>query len=156
MLLEDLLSQPRGTKEEQVMTPKQVKLVQTTWAKIVPIEAHAATLFYNRLFTADPKLQSLFKRDMSEQKRKLMTMIGLAVNGLAHLDSLIPAVRDLGRRHAEYGVQSTDYNTVGSALLWTLEQGLGGEFTPEVKDSWIAAYTILATTMQQGAAVAAA
>jgi hemoglobin-like flavoprotein len=149
MLLDALL-------EEQVMTPKQVKLVQTTWARIAPIEAHAATLFYNRLFTTDPKLRTLFKSDLGEQKRKLMTMIGLAVNGLAHLDALVPAVRDLGRRHAEYGVQSHDYNTVGSALLWTLEQGLGSEFTPEVKEAWTAAYTVLATTMQQGAAVAAA
>ena len=138
------------------MTPKQIKLVQTTWSKVAPIEAHAATLFYNRLFTADPQLRTLFKSDLAEQKRKLMTMIGLAVNGLAHLDSLIPAVRDLGRRHAEYGVQTKDYNTVGAALLWTLEQGLTQEFTPEVKEAWTAAYTIIATTMQQGATVAAA
>ncbi len=134
------------------MTPKQIKLVQGTWAKVLPIEAHAATLFYNRLFTTDPRLRPLFKSNLAEQKRKLMTMIGFAVNGLTHLDALIPAVRDLGRRHAEYGVQGSDYNTVGSALLWTLEQGLTQEFTPEVKDAWTAAYTILATTMQQGAA----
>jgi hemoglobin-like flavoprotein len=138
------------------MTPKQIKLVQTTWARVVPIQEHAAALFYNRLFTTDPKLQALFKGNMGEQKRKLMTMIGIAVNGLTRLDALVPAVRDLGRRHAEYGVQSPDYETVGAALLWTLEQGLGGDFTPEVKEAWTAAYTVLATTMQQGAAAAAA
>jgi hemoglobin-like flavoprotein len=142
--------------EEQLMTPKQVKLVQATWTRIAPIEAHAATLFYNKLFTSDPKLRALFKSDLGEQKRKLMTMIGLAVSGLTYFDSLAPAVRDLGRRHAEYGVQNHDYNTVGSALLWTLEQGLGQEFTPEVKEAWTAAYLVLATTMQQGAAVVAA
>lgn len=127
-----------------------------SWEKVVPIQAHAASLFYNRLFVTDPGLRELFKGDLAEQKRKLMTMIGIAVNGLTRLDSLVPAVRDLGRRHAEYGVQAKDYGTVGAALLWTLEQGLGTGFTPEVKDAWVTAYTVLATTMQQGAAAAVA
>lgn len=138
------------------MTPQQVKLVQESWKKVVPIETHAAALFYNKLFTTDPKLQELFKSDLAEQKRKLMAMIGVAVNGLTHLDTLVPAVRDLGRRHAEYGVQAKDYETVGSALLWTLEQGLGQAFTPELKSAWQAAYTLIGTTMQQGTIAAAA
>jgi hemoglobin-like flavoprotein len=157
MLLEPLSrASHEGRKEHHDMTPKQIKLVQTTWAQVVPIEGHAAAIFYNRLFTTDPKLQALFKGDMGEQKRKLMTMIGIAVTGLTRLDALVPAVRDLGRRHAEYGVQGRDYETVGSALLWTLAQGLGRDFTPEVKEAWTAAYSIIATTMQQGAAAAAA
>jgi hemoglobin-like flavoprotein len=138
------------------MTPTQIKLVQNSWEKIVPIEPHAAALFYNRLFTTDPRLQDLFKGDLSEQKRKLMAMIGVAVNGLTRLEALLPAVRDLGRRHAGYGVQAKDYGTVGSALLWTLEQGLGPAFTPETKEAWTAAYSVLATTMQQGATAAVA
>lgn len=138
------------------MTPEQIKLVQNSWEKVAPIQAHAASLFYNRLFTTDPTLRDLFKADLGEQKRKLMVMIGISVNGLTSLDTLVPAVRDLGRRHADYGVQAKDYGTVGAALLWTLEQGLGAAFTPEVKDAWVAAYTVLATTMQQGARAAVA
>ncbi len=138
------------------MTPEQIKLVKESWAKVALIEAHAAALFYNRLFTIDPSSQELFKGDLTEQKRKLMAMIGVAVNGLTRLDSLVPAVRDLGRRHVGYGVQAKDYGTVGSALLWTLEQGLGQAFTPEVKDAWSAAYSLLAATMQEGATAAVA
>jgi hemoglobin-like flavoprotein len=149
MLLEVLKEEPR-------MTPEQIKLVQDSWARLAPIETHAAALFYNRLFTTDPKLQALFKGDIGEQKRKLMTMMGVAVNGLGRLETLAPAVRDLGRRHAEYGVQTQDYDTVGAALLWTLEQGHGQGFTPKLKEAWTAAYTILATTMQQGAATTVA
>jgi hemoglobin-like flavoprotein len=153
----DSLNQARGsTDEDTAMTPRQIRLVQDSWEQVIPVEAHAAALFYNRLFTTDPQLQGLFKGDLGEQKRKLIAMIGVAVNGLTRLEALVPAVRDLGRRHAEYGVQTKDYPTVGAALLWTLERGLGPAFTPEVAEAWAAAYGVLAATMQQGADAAAA
>ena len=138
------------------MTPIQVELVQSTWDKVVPIQDTAANLFYSKLFELDPTLRPLFKDDMTEQRRKLMTMIGVAVKGLTRLDALLPAVRDLGSRHRSYGVSRENYATVGKALLWTLEEGLGPSFTPDVKEAWTAVYSVLATTMQQGAAVAAA
>ncbi|HEX5221055.1 MAG TPA: globin family protein [Verrucomicrobiae bacterium] len=134
------------------MTSKQVELVQTTWEKCVPIADQAATLFYGKLFELDPNLKPLFKSDMKEQGRKLMTMITVAVRGLGDLDKLVPAVRDLGRRHVGYGVKDEHYATVGSALLWTLEQGLGSAFTPEVKDAWATTYTVLADTMKNASA----
>jgi hemoglobin-like flavoprotein len=138
------------------MTTTQKLLVQTTFAKVVPIADAAAALFYNRLFELDPTLKSLFKGDMAEQGRKLMQMIGVAVNGLDRLDQIVPAVQQLGVRHVTYGVKDEHYETVATALLWTLEQGLGPDFTPEVKDAWTAAYTALATTMKHAAATAAA
>lgn len=133
------------------MTPVQVTLVQTTWEKVVPIADTAAALFYGRLFEIDPELKPLFKSDITEQGKKLMQMITMAVRGLTTLDKLVPAVEDLGRRHVAYGVRAKDYDTVGGALLWTLEQGLGSDFTPEVKDAWATVYGILATTMQGAA-----
>ena len=98
----------------------------------------------------------MFKIDMREQGGKLMQMIGLAVNELDALDELVPMVESLGRRHASYGVKDRDYDTVGSALLWTLEQGLGAAFTPDVKTAWTAVYQLLASTMKAGAKSAAA
>jgi hemoglobin-like flavoprotein len=130
------------------MTSRQVELVQTTWEKCVPIADQAATLFYGKLFELDPNLKPLFKSDIKEQGRKLMTMITVAVRGLNDLGKLVPAVQDLGRRHVGYGVKDEHYATVGSALLWTLEQGLGSAFTPEVKDAWATTYTVLADTMK--------
>jgi len=141
------------------MTSRQVELVQTTWAKVVPIADEAAKLFYSRLFELDPELRPLFKTSIQEQGKKLMQMITVAVRGLGDLDKLVPAVQDLGARHAGYGVRRKDYETVGAALLWTLDQGLGEAFTPEVEEAWFTVYNLLATTMQSGApkeAVAAA
>lgn len=127
------------------MTPNQISLVQKSFG-IVPAEI-AAELFYARLFELDPSLRSLFKGDMKVQGRKLMDMIAVAVRGLNNLEAIVPAVQDLGVRHAGYGVTPDHYETVGSALLWTLEKGLGEQFTDDVRVAWTDAYTLLSTTM---------
>lgn len=136
--------------------PKQIEMVQSTWKMVLPIADTAAELFYGKLFSLDPALKPLFKGDMKAQGRKLMQMIGTAVNGLTNLGAIVPAVQDLGRRHVKYGVKDKDYDTVATALVWTLGQGLGEKFTPEVKDAWVAAYTVLAKTMKDAAATAPA
>ena len=131
------------------MTLDQKQLVQNTWEKVLPISETAATLFYGRLFELDPTTRSLFKHtNMPEQRKKLMRTIGTVVNGLNTLDQLIPAVRNLGQRHMAYGVKDEHYSSVGRALVWTLEQGLGADFTPEVKEAWTTVYDILANTMK--------
>jgi hemoglobin-like flavoprotein len=134
------------------MTPEQVFLVEKSWRQVLPIADTAAELFYTRLFTLDPSVKPLFKGDMKTQGKKLMAMIGTAVGGLSKLESLVPAVQDLGRRHVKYGVRDQHYDTVGAALLWTLEQGLGEAFTPDVKSAWTTVYGVLATTMKDAAA----
>jgi hemoglobin-like flavoprotein len=137
------------------VTPHQVDLVQASWARVRPIEEAAAQMFYNRLFALDPSLKPLFRGDMKEQGRKLMSMITFAVGGLTRLEALVPQVQALGRRHAGYGVRDEHYATVATALLWTLEQGLGGGFTAEVREAWTEAYGLLAGTMRNAAKLAA-
>ena len=139
------------------MRESQVTLVQESWEQVLPIADTAAQLFYSRLFELDPSLRRLFTQtDMAEQRKKLMQMITVAVRGLTRLDDLVPAVEALGNRHAGYGVTDAHYDTVATALLWTLEQGLGEGFTPEVREAWIETYTILSTVMQNGARQTAA
>jgi len=129
-----------------LITQQQVNLVQDSFKQVAPIADVAADLFYARLFELDPTLRPMFRGDMREQGRKLMQMLSVAVNGLNSLEKIVPAVQDLGKRHVAYGVRAQDYQTVGAALLWTLEQGLGSEFTPDVKEAWTAVYTLVATT----------
>lgn len=131
------------------MTPQQIALVQASWKQVQPLADQAAALFYSRLFLLDPSLKRLFKGDMQEQGRKLMSMIAVAVSSLARLESIVPAVQALGRRHAGYGVEPRHYALVGAALIWTLEQALARAFTKEVENAWRAAYGVLAATMQQ-------
>jgi hemoglobin-like flavoprotein len=138
------------------MTPEQVVLIKESWQKVVPIQSTAAELFYGKLFELDPSLKPLFKGNMTEQGAKLMKMINTAVNGLDKLETIVPAVQDLGKRHVDYGVKDEHYDTVGAALLWTLEQGLGDDFTPDTKAAWAMVYGVLADTMKQAAAEKAA
>ena len=134
-----------------MVTATQKTLVQDTFDSIAPIADDAAALFYRRLFELDPSLRGMFRGDMAEQRRKLMNMIGAAVRGLDRLEQLVPVVQDLGRKHVGYGVEERHYDTVGAALLWTLEKGLGSGFTPEVKEAWAAVYGLLASTMKNAA-----
>jgi len=130
------------------MTNKQIELVQSSFAAVAPMAETAAQIFYNRLFELDPSLRRLFKGDIEEQGGKLMQMLAVAVKGLDHPASLLPALRALGSRHEQYGVRAQDYATVGEALIWTLGRGLSTAFTPEVKEAWVAVYTLVAETMQ--------
>ena len=136
------------------MTPAEITLVRDSFQKVAPIAPQAAVLFYGRLFELDPSLRPLFTGDMTEQGKKLMATLALAVAALDRPDQLLPVVRQLGVRHVAYGVRDDHYDTVGQALVTTLAQGLGDAFTDEVKAAWIAAYTLIAATMQEGARAA--
>lgn len=129
------------------MTSVEIHLVKDTFRKIVPIADQAAALFYARLFELDPSLRGMFRGDMAEQGRKLMAMIATAVAALERIEMIVPMVRKLGSRHVGYGVREDHYATVGDALLWTLEKGLGSDFTPTVRDAWASLYSLLANTM---------
>ena len=138
------------------MTPDQVTLVQESFKKVVPIADKAADLFYERLFTIAPEVRSLFPTDLSEQKKKLMQVLATAVTNLHQVEKVLPAVEELGRRHVAYGVTEKHYEPVGAALLWTLEQGLGPDFSPPVKAAWTETYITVAGVMTKAAATVTA
>ncbi len=129
------------------MTPDQVKAIQDSFAKVVPISEQAAALFYGRLFEIAPAVKPLFRGDIEEQGRKLMAMLAAVVNGLGNLETILPAASALAKRHIDYGVKAADYEPVGAALLWTLQRGLGREWTPELAAAWTEAYAVLSGFM---------
>lgn len=133
------------------MTPDQITLIQDSFAKVAPISDAAAEIFYARLFEIAPEVKPYFKGDMKEQGAKLMTTLGVVVNGLRDLDKIVPVAEALAIKHVDYGVKEEDYAPVGASLIHTLEQGLGDAFTPELKDSWVAAYTTLSSVMTTAA-----
>ena len=129
------------------MTPEQIKLVQDSFAKVAPVSEKAAELFYGRLFEIAPQVRAMFPDDMTEQRKKLMATLAIVVNGLNNLDTILPAASALAKRHVSYGAEAAHYPVVGQALLWTLEQGLGPSWTPEVATAWTGAYTTLSGFM---------
>jgi len=134
------------------MTPEQRQLVANTWKQVAPIADTAANLLYSRLFEIDPSTRKLLRAtDMAAQRKKLLQTLSFAINGLDHLDVLVSKVEDLGRRHAGYSVTNAQYDSVGAALLWTLEQGLGRAWTPAVASAWTDVYGMLSGIMRNAA-----
>jgi hemoglobin-like flavoprotein len=129
------------------MDSTQVKLVQESFAKVARISEKAAVIFYDRLFEVAPAVRAMFPDDMTEQRKKLMTMLAAVVNGLNNLESILPVASALAKRHASYGAKPEHYPVVGSTLLWTLEKGLGAAWTPDVAAAWTAAYRTLSGYM---------
>ncbi|WP_370978269.1 globin family protein [Agaribacterium sp. ZY112] len=129
------------------MSPEQIALVQSNFSSVEPIADQAAQIFYTRLFEIAPEVKPMFKADIAEQGKKLMSILGVAVKGLNDIDSLLPALQNLGRGHASYGVKEEHFQPVAEALLWTLEQGLGDAWSEEAKDAWTAAYISLTIPM---------
>lgn len=134
------------------MNQEQKDVVRETWAQVMPIADTAATLFYDRLFEIDPTARPLFRADsLAEQRRKLMQTLDHLVQGLDDLEALTPAIEELGRRHVHYGVRDAHYDSVGAALLWTLEQGLGDRWSADAREAWSMVYGHTAGIMQQAA-----
>jgi nitric oxide dioxygenase len=129
------------------VTPDQVKAIQDSFKLVAPISDQAAAMFYGRLFEIAPAVKPLFRGDMTEQGRKLMATLGVVVNSLGNLEAVLPAASALAKRHVNYGVKAEDYTPVGAALLWTLQQGLGEHWTPQLEEAWGAAYTLLSGYM---------
>jgi nitric oxide dioxygenase len=130
-----------------MLTPRQIALVQTSFAQVVPITDEAANAFYGRLFDVAPETRALFHKDMKEQGRKLFLTLATVVDALDRIDTIVPVARELAIRHVGYGAKEAHYGAVGTALIETLRVGLGQWFDRETEDSWRAAYTILADTM---------
>lgn len=133
------------------MTPTQIQLVRQTWTRLLPIQREAGNVFYDRLFTLDPDIRRLFKRDIAAQGAMLMAALNGVVMSLDRMERVLPMARELAIRHVAWGVEERHYDTVGEALLWTLAQALADEFTPPVREAWGAAYGALADVMKAAA-----
>ena len=138
------------------MTPEQVTMVQSSFEKVAPIADKAADIFYDRLFEIAPEVRPMFAADMSRQKEVLMQTLGTAVQNLHQVETILPVVKELGVKHLGYGVKDEHYDTVGAALLYTLEKGLGDDWNDDLKAAWAETYGTVAGVMKDAAAEAAA
>jgi hemoglobin-like flavoprotein len=129
------------------MTREQADIVQSTWRAVLPVGDTFAELFYGRLFALDPALKELFRDDMVEQGRNLTSMLSVVAANVAKPERITLALRQLGKRHAAYGVEAKDFKAVEDALLFALEHALIDVFTPEVRAAWRAAYAFISSTM---------
>ena len=133
------------------MTLEQAQIIKLTFAQVMGDKDAVGRMFYDRLFSIAPEVKPLFRGDIAAQSRKLMDTLALAVGMLRDMPTLVMTLEGLARRHVGYGVKDEHYDKVGEALLWTLEQGLGDAFTPQVRDAWTALYVAVAQIMRGAA-----
>jgi hemoglobin-like flavoprotein len=134
------------------MTPEQIHLVKLSFSQVLNSKKRTGEVFYDRLFAIAPEARAMFKGDMEHQGQKLIDMIALTVGNLRDPAALRTMLMDLGRRHVKYGVKDEHYPPVGAALIWTLEQGLGDAFTPQVREAWTSLYDSVVAAMKAGSA----
>ena len=130
------------------MTKEEIILIKRTWKLFREINPTVVgDTFYSKLFLDNPSVRKMFPKEMNQQYQKLIDMLSTIVGRLDNLEELSGDIAAMGQRHVAYGVKPAQYQKVGEALLWTLEQGLGKDFTPEVKEAWAKCYTTLADAM---------
>lgn len=136
------------------MNSTQIQLVKESWGFVIVKSDEAGELFYSRLFEVAPGVRHLFKGDVKEQSRKLMSMVTVVVSKLDKLDTIISDIRNLAVRHNKYGAKAEHYAVVGECLIWTLQKGLADRWTKQMEEAWLAVYTVLANAMVQNQRVA--
>ena len=133
------------------LTVQQTTIVQSSFRSVLPMSSSPGELFYKRLFEIDPAIAPLFKRGMKEQSEQFMRVLALAVGGLSSISTLAPMVKQLGARHAGYGVKPEHYDAFRRALLWMLAAILQDAYTEEVREAWSTAYSMIAGIMKEAA-----
>jgi hemoglobin-like flavoprotein len=133
------------------MNPQTAALVRDSWAEIVPVRKDVCADFYQRLFARYPELRPLFKGDLERQTGLFVTMLNTVVSALENPDPVVPLIKAVGARHADYGVGGADYDKFAEVLLDTFADALGDRFTPATRAAWVEVYAELADTMRQGA-----
>ena len=133
------------------MTQHQQDLIKSSFRKILPIAHEATDLFYSRLFEIAPYLQALFVGDIKMQGEKMMQALTLTVDNLDRIEEIVGELQIMGRDNKSFGVANAHYDIVTSALLWTLERGLGSEFTDEVRNAWVALYGVIVESIKKRA-----
>lgn len=134
------------------MTQREQRLVRESFDAVREISGPLATLFYGRLFELAPEVRQMFRGDIRTQGGKLMEMLAAVVGHLDRLDELNPVLRDMGRRHAGYGVVASQYDVVAQALIWSLGHALEGSWSHDQKAAWRTVISKIAHEMKSGAA----
>ncbi len=133
------------------LTTAQVNFIQTTFAALAPQADELFIRFYERMFSNHPELRSMFPDDMDEQRKHLAASVALVVKNAGRLDNIVPALQEMGVRHAGYGVKPEQYGVVADNMLGTLSEFAGEAWTDEVEMSWAAALNAVALVMIAGA-----
>jgi nitric oxide dioxygenase len=129
------------------LSSTQIRLVQDSLPMIREHLEPASTAFYENLFAIAPETRPLFREDLAGQGMKFFSTLDTIVDLLHDTDALDSEIVDLAQSHGTLGVEARHYEPMGAALMVTLGETIGPEFTDELRDAWRAAYDEIARRM---------
>ncbi|WP_396453729.1 globin domain-containing protein [Actinomadura sp.] len=132
--------------------PVDAQKLKDNFALVGANGVDVAEFFYADLFARSPQLRSMFPAAMAKQHEVLLAALSQIVSSVDDPDSLVPFLRDLGRRHHGFGVVPDHYGPVGASLLATLAHFSGPAWTEDLERDWTAAYGVVARVMTEAAA----
>lgn len=132
------------------MSPRQIDMVQKSFAEIESFGPAFAQAFYERMFQLDPSLRAAFATRTSTQGEKFMQVLRMTVRGLASPTALTEVLRALGDRHRAYGVRHYDFETFAQAFNDALRARLGEAFGGELERAWSTVCSRLLREIRRG------
>ena len=131
-----------------MLTDREIKLIKQSWGELRGVDpVNIGDVFYRKLFIDLPEAKHMFKTSREEQSKKLVDMLSLIVARLDRSGEITDEIKQLGKRHALYGVKEIHYTYVGNALIWMLKQALRSSWNKEKEAAWIKCYQWMADTM---------
>ena len=140
-------SQANLVMKHHNLTDEEIFLVQNSVKMIRKSMEEFSTAFYQELFQMNPMVKKLFISNIKSQILKFAQVFELLVTSLDNMDKLLPALKSLGKRHNNYGVEEYHYQIVSIALINTLRNSLGAQFTPEIENAWLKTYGLVTMIM---------
>ena len=131
------------------MSPDHLELVASSARRLNDDPDRFGSTFYNRLFELAPETRALFPVDLDEQSGKLVDEIVFLAGAAGDLDRFLADARDLGARHARYGVRPEHFVPVGDALLTALETARD-DWDDEMARAWGSLYRLVSEAMLDG------
>jgi nitric oxide dioxygenase len=135
------------------MTPDDLLRIQTQ-ADVLLADDTFAAAFYERLFAEHPEMAALFPADLGAQRTRFGHELSVLLVALRDLPGFERRARFLGHRHRDYGVRVEHYGFLRDALLGTIADRLGGDFTGDDRAAWGRAFNLVSELMQEGARAA--
>lgn len=124
------------------MDANKARLVQESYQQVLALQGTKLTeAFYERLFRMFPEMKMAFRAtDMERQHRMLFDAIAMVVESLHSPESLQDPLADLGKLHARRFVRPEYYARFGKALVETLGEFMGDQWTPALEEAWSELY----------------
>ncbi len=131
-----------------LLDQRELAIVRDTLAAVVPRLEPLVERIYDLLFTRHPAVKGLFQRNRPElQVVMLAETLTSIIDHYEDTPWLDETLSRLGRGHVHYGVTDEMFGWLGEALLDSLREELGEQWSADVAGAWEHAFQSISAIM---------